>query len=60
MTVQYNNKFNTDAIRPPQNDDDKVYPCSDCGKLRSKNQGGTTFTVCDSCWDKHYKENHAD
>lgn len=38
-------------IRPPQSDSDRVYPCRDCGKLRSKDEGGTTFTVCDECWD---------
>ena len=43
-----------DKIREPLNDDDKVYPCTDCGVLRSKNEGGTTFTVCDKCWDKNY------
>lgn len=34
---------------------DEKYPCQDCGKLRTKDEGGTTFTVCDECWDKHYK-----
>ncbi len=29
-----------------------LYPCADCGKLRTKAQGGTIFTVCDECWDK--------
>jgi len=43
-----------DQIREPLNDDDEVYPCMNCGVLRSKNQGGTTFTVCDDCWDKHF------
>jgi len=37
-------------------DDKKIYPCDDCGKLRSKNEGGTTFTVCDECWDKHFDD----
>lgn len=32
--------------------DEKIYPCADCGKMRSKNEGGTVFTVCDECWDK--------
>jgi len=32
------------------------YTCADCGKLRTKAEGGTTFTVCDECWDKHYAE----
>ncbi|KKL49967.1 hypothetical protein LCGC14_2310190 [marine sediment metagenome] len=33
---------------------DKIYPCDDCGKLRSKGEGGTTFSICDECWNKHY------
>lgn len=32
-------------------DDDRIYPCRRCGTLRSKNEGGTVFTVCDACWD---------
>ena len=35
---------------------DRIYPCEDCGKLRSKDEGGTVFTVCDECWDKHYEK----
>lgn len=34
-------------------DDARIYPCSLCGTMRSKNEGGTTFTVCDDCYDKH-------
>ena len=30
----------------------RVYPCDNCGKLRSKAEGGTTFTVCEACWSK--------
>jgi hypothetical protein len=30
---------------------DRIYPCDECGKLRTKAEGGTTFTVCDACWD---------
>lgn len=30
----------------------RIYPCAKCGVLRSKSEGGTTFTVCDECWDK--------
>lgn len=29
-----------------------LYPCHKCGKLRTKEEGGTTFTICDECWDK--------
>lgn len=28
---------------------EKIYPCADCGVLRSKDEGGTVFTVCDKC-----------
>jgi len=28
-----------------------TYPCDRCGALRTKAEGGTTFTVCDACWD---------
>lgn len=34
--------------------DERMYPCADCGKLRTKAEGGTVFTVCDECWDKHW------
>ena len=37
-----------------QDDNSEIYPCADCGKLISKNQGGTVFTVCEECWDKKY------
>ena len=33
---------------------EKTYPCDKCGKLRTKAEGGTTFTVCDGCWDEHW------
>lgn len=36
--------------------DARIYPCADCGKMRSKNEGGTVFTVCDECWDKHFSK----
>lgn len=35
-------------------DDPENYPCADCGKPRTKAEGGTTFTVCDECWDKAF------
>jgi hypothetical protein len=50
--VSVKKEYSTDAIRKPLNDDDRVYPCMKCGILRSKNEGGTIFTVCDECWDK--------
>lgn len=33
---------------------EQLYPCADCGVLRTKAEGGTVFTVCDGCWDKHH------
>lgn len=32
-------------------DTERIYPCAKCGIMRSKAEGGTTFTVCDACWD---------
>ncbi len=29
----------------------RIYPCAKCGKMRTKSEGGTTFTVCEDCWD---------
>lgn len=40
-----------------KNDPDaRIYPRAGCGILRSKNEGGTTFTVCDECWDEHFSK----
>lgn len=47
-------------IKSPAQGKVEQYPCHDCGKLRTKEEGGTTFTVCDDCWDKAYpKQDHA-
>lgn len=35
----------------------RIYPCDECGKLRSGDEGGTVFTVCDECWEAHYSKN---
>jgi len=40
------------STQNPTSDDAKIYPCAECGVMRSKAEGGTTFTVCDACWDK--------
>jgi len=32
---------------------ERKYPCLACGKLRSADEGGTVFTVCDECWKKY-------
>ncbi len=45
---------------PKANRKEKLYPCYDCGKLRTAEEGGTIFTVCDKCWDKHYKKENRD
>ena len=46
------------ATPEEESDDAKIYPecrvafiCRKCGAMRSRNEGGTTFTVCDGCWD---------
>lgn len=35
----------------PLNERERIYQCAVCGVMRSKAEGGTTFTVCDECWD---------
>jgi len=34
-------------------EEEEQYPCDECGELRTKSEGGTTFTICDKCWEKH-------
>ncbi len=36
-------------------DKEKKYSCDKCGTLRTKDEGGTVFTVCDDCWDEEDK-----
>jgi ssDNA-binding Zn-finger/Zn-ribbon topoisomerase 1 len=43
----------------PQPAPEPNYPCADCGAPRTEAQGGTVFTVCDTCWDKHWKKEPA-
>ena len=31
---------------------EQYYPCACCGSWRTKGEGGTTFSVCDDCWNK--------
>ncbi len=45
-----------EKIREPIDDNDEVYPCQDCGKLRSKNQGGGKFEICDECYYKRQRK----
>lgn len=42
------------VIPKEMDEQERVYLCEDCGKPRTKSEGGTVFTVCDECWDKHY------
>lgn len=35
---------------------DKIYPCESCGILRSKDEGGNTFTVCNECQNKNRED----
>lgn len=41
----------------PPPDSERIYPCIYCNTMRTKAEGGTTFTVCDECWGKHHKPN---
>ncbi len=36
-------------------DEQRVFPCRDCGLLRSKAEGGHIFPVCDRCWDQMFR-----
>jgi len=35
---------------------ERIYPCDQCGKMRSKDEGGTIFTVCDDCWSNNHNQ----
>ena len=49
--------YSTKSVREPIDKDDRVYPCADCGELRSESEGAKIFTVCDRCWNRfHYKK----
>lgn len=41
-------------------DGERRYPCDRCGKLRTEAEGGTTFTVCDKCWDILHRKSAPD
>ena len=38
------------ATPEEESDDAEIYPCQTCEVMRSKNQGGAIFAVCDECW----------
>jgi hypothetical protein len=35
--------------------DDCVYPCIYCDVLRTREEGGAMFTVCNECWLKNHQ-----
>ena len=37
-------------------EENKKYPYSNCGKMRTKAEGGTIFTLCDKCWTEYYNK----
>jgi hypothetical protein len=41
----------TEALADRVPDHERRYPCAKCGKLRTEAEGGTTFDVCDTCYD---------
>jgi hypothetical protein len=48
-----------DCTPPAPGGGEPLYPCDECGTMRTKAEGGTTFTVCDACWEKHYRRTPA-
>jgi hypothetical protein len=44
----------TQEASPGVTDAERIYPCDNCGTMRTKAEGGTVFTVCDECWTKLY------
>lgn len=54
LTISEIGSQNTDS--QPLADDERKYPCEKCGALRTKAEGGTTFTICEECWDELYKK----
>lgn len=34
---------------------DEQYPCDKCGVMRTRAEGGAIFTLCEKCWDDHFK-----
>jgi len=54
--VQYKNNYPTFSTKePPVKDSDRIYPCSQCGNLRSKEEGGLIFSLCDKCFNERFK-----
>ena len=32
--------------------EERIYPCLKCSKMRTKAEGGTTFSICEDCWEQ--------
>jgi endogenous inhibitor of DNA gyrase (YacG/DUF329 family) len=56
------NYYKTDDPYKPENvaevDDEYIYPCIKCGKMRTKSEGGDTFPLCDTCWEFQTAKRH--
>ena len=37
-----------------EDEDARIYPCDNCGTMRTKAEGGTCFTLCEECWEKEF------
>ena len=52
-------QYIADNLEKPEvisDDAGRIYPCTKCGVMRTKDEGGTVFTVCDKCWDEEHKK----
>ena len=41
---------------PANAPDPRIFACDHCGRLRNVAEGGKIFTLCDKCWNKHFKK----
>lgn len=44
--------FTADASKMVPQKDQPLFPCSECGFMRTEAEGGKIFTVCEQCYDK--------
>ena len=47
--------FSSDLTKKEKVEEIKEYECADCGAAMNEGEA-KTFTCCDACWDKKYKE----
>ena len=52
--MSYELHYKSGESQPEKPQGEPQYPCDECGAMRTKAEGGTTFSVCDACWDKKY------